>query len=74
MTTHYTTQPLDANDWAPAYCDTDDGGDTDTDLLLVDCWQCLAIAGVSDAQIEERCAPSDFGGEGDVLRAFGMGS
>ena len=68
MTTHFTTEPLDANGWAPAYCDVDDGGDTDTELRNVDCWECLAITGAPDAQIERQCGPSDFGGDGPVLR------
>jgi hypothetical protein len=68
MTTHFTTEPLDANGWAPAYCDVDDGGDTATTMGAVTCWECLAGAGVPDAQIERQCGPSDFGGDGPVLR------
>jgi len=69
MTTTHFTLDTDSEGWREPFCGID-GDDTSDDLTEVTCWECMAIAGCSDDEIEAACAPSDFGGDGPVLRAI----
>ena len=71
MTVHYTTDPNEEASWREPYCGVD-GDEATHDPDEVECWECLAILGVSDLEIVERAGPSDFGGDGPVLRALGV--
>ena len=71
MTTHHT-YGNEENDWNESTCGVDDGGETTNTMVYVDCWECLACLGADDQVIEDQCGPSDYNGEGPVLRALGV--
>ena len=70
MTIHYSAEPLNVSGWAETICGIDDGGEVTNTRSETDCWECCAMLGMTDEQLERQCGPS-FSGEADVLRAFG---
>ena len=71
MTTHYNPDATDESGWLEPYCGVD-GDETTSSIRAVSCWECCAVLGMSDERITAQCGGDDFGGEGDVLRSFGM--